>query len=82
METINIEIKGIDHVGYFYDATNPNPDPLTVKANNFIARITQAALDPVILERELSRTGIAYEDTTDASGNRVRTYKVDLDLLP
>lgn len=81
METINIEIKDINHVGYFYDAADPNPSSLKVKANNFIARITQASLDPIVLGRELSRLGVAFEDVTDASGNRVRTYKVDLELI-
>jgi len=87
IETINIELLGIDHNEYFYkngDITTPEQ----VKASAFIARLTQATLNPQTdLEDLLRKFGGSlreqiYTDPITNISHRIRTYVIDTKNIP
>ena len=85
-ETINIELKDIHHVEYFYQ-NGENPTPEQKKASSFIARLTQAALDSAELERVLVKFNATLQEQTYVDPNtnishHIRTYIIDTKNIP
>lgn len=84
-ETINIELKDISHLEYFYK-NGDNPPLKQIRASNFIARVTQASLNVDQLEgflRQFAPTPTiqTYLDPNTNKIQTVRTYMVDLENL-
>jgi hypothetical protein len=78
-ETINIELVGIEHNRYFY-----NSDETPTKASDFIARLSQAALQDGTLEgflRQFAGDPVWTVDVVPGMNQTVRTYTVNLDAL-
>ncbi len=93
METINIELKNIQHTEYFY-ATGDNPTPEQVNASNFLARLTQAAMTEqefgiVLSKLEQTNNGFTISKQTDeyidpATGikHTIKTFVIDTIKIP
>ncbi len=84
VQTINIELQGIGHTDYFY-SSNETPSALKMKACNFIARLTQAALDEQTLGDFLNLLGAPYSaETFDDEHylSEVKNYVINLNNLP
>ena len=89
LETINIELQGIKHNdkgSYFY--TDPkDATPEQIKASNFIARVTQAALSEIGLQgvlRSFDNNLVAteYTDPSTKIKHKIRTYVIDTKNIP
>jgi hypothetical protein len=78
--TINIELKDINHVEYFYESDD-NPTLEQIKASNFIARLAQASLTDEALARFLELVGTPrdeiYTDPSTGIKHKIQTYVVD-----